>query len=53
MAKLERPTAQGPTPDEKAKKALGNKMNRKPKPPPKPPGSVVIKNAPANRRLEE
>ncbi len=53
MAKLEKPTARGPSPDAKAKKALGNKLNRKPKPPPKPLGSEVIKGGPADRRLQE
>jgi hypothetical protein len=36
MRKLEKPTARGPTPAEKAARALGHKLNRKMKPPPDP-----------------
>jgi hypothetical protein len=36
MRKLEKPTARGPSPRKKAERALGQKLNRKSKPPPDP-----------------
>jgi hypothetical protein len=36
MRKLEKPNARGPTPREKAERALGSRLNRKSKPPPDP-----------------
>jgi hypothetical protein len=36
MTKLKKPTARGPSPARKAERALGQKLNRKSKPPPDP-----------------
>jgi len=36
VRKFEKPNARGPTPREKATRALGQKLNRKFKPPPDP-----------------
>jgi hypothetical protein len=43
VRKLEKPAARGPTPHEKAVRALGQKLNRKFKPPPDP--SVLFRKA--------
>jgi hypothetical protein len=46
MRKLEKPTSRGPTPREKATRALGQRLNRKFKPPPDP--SVLFEKRKAN-----
>ena len=53
MPKMEKPEASGPTPGEKARKALGNKLNRPAKPPPTMPGKKVEKNEPLARRVTD
>jgi hypothetical protein len=47
MRKLEKPTARGPSPREKAERALGPKLNRKSKPPPDP--SVLFEKRKGSR----
>jgi len=44
---MEKPSARGPSPSQKAHRALGPKLNRKPKPPPTPPGQSIKRNTPA------
>ena len=46
---MEKPNARGPTPNRKAHLALGEKLNRKEKPPPRMPARAR-KNRPAARR---
>ena len=41
---MEKPTARGPTPGRKAHLALGQKLNRKEKPPPRMPAQPIRKN---------
>jgi hypothetical protein len=53
MPKMEKPDAQGPTPGNKAQKALGNKLNRPAKPPPTMPGRKAEKNEPLARRTTD
>ena len=53
MPKMEKPEASGPTPGEKAQKALGNKLNRPSKPPPTMPGKKAEKNEPLARRTTD
>ena len=53
MSKMEKPNARGPTPGEKARKALGNKLNRPAKPPPTMPGKKTNKNEPLARRTTD
>lgn len=53
MPKMEKPNARGPTPGEKAQKALGNKLNRPAKPPPTMPGRKAEKNEPLARRVTD
>ncbi|MFN2507567.1 MAG: hypothetical protein ABR589_02205 [Chthoniobacterales bacterium] len=53
MAKLEKPTARGPSPREKAQKALGKKLNRPAKPPPTMPGGKATKAEPPARRTTD
>lgn len=53
MPKMEKPNARGPTPGEKAQKALGNKLNRPAKPPPTMPGKKAEKNEPLARRVTD
>ncbi len=53
MAGLEKPDARGPSPGEKAQKALGRKLNRPAKPPPTMPGRKVTRNEPPARRLTD
>jgi hypothetical protein len=50
MRPNQKPTARGPSPSRQAHLALGNKLNRKPKEPPAPPGKTLPKNAPLARR---
>jgi hypothetical protein len=50
---MEKPNARGPTPSRKSQVALGQKLNRKPKQPPTPPGGKIKRNPPAARRMVE
>ncbi len=47
---MEKPTARGPTPGRKAHLALGQKLNRKEKPPPRMPAQPMRKNPTTARR---
>ncbi len=49
---MEKPDAHG-SPSEKAKKALGEKLNRPAKPPPTLPGGTLEKNDPPARRVTD
>ena len=42
---MKKPEARGPTPSEKARKALGQKLNRPSKPPPSPNDLLLEKKA--------
>lgn len=53
MAKLEKPNARGPSASTKARKALGEKLNRPAKPPPTFPGRKVRKGEPLARRTTD
>ena len=53
MAKLEKPNARGPAASEKARNALGKKLNRPAKPPPTVPGRKAKKNEPLARRVTD
>ena len=53
MPKMEKPNARGPTPGEKAQKALGEKLNRPAKPPPTMPERKAKKNEPLARRVTD
>lgn len=53
MAKMEKPKARGPAPNEKAQKSLGKKLNRPAKPPPTMPGGKAKKNEPLARRVTD
>ncbi|CAN5610168.1 hypothetical protein BH18VER1_BH18VER1_12120 [soil metagenome] len=53
MAELEKPNARGPSPGEKAHKALGKKLNRPAKPPPTMPGRKAAENEPRARRVTD
>jgi hypothetical protein len=53
MRKQEKPNARGPSPGDKAQKALGNKLNRPAKPPPTMPGKKAEKNEPLARRVTD
>ncbi len=53
MAEMEKPNARGPSPGNKAQKALGNKLNRPAKPPPTMPGRKAKKNEPLARRVTD
>ena len=53
MPKMEKPNARGPTPGEKAQKALGNKLNRPAKPPPTMPSRKAKKHEPLARRTTD
>ena len=53
MAEMEKPDAHGPSPGEKASKALGKKLNRPAKPPPTMPGRKAEKNEPLARRTTD
>ena len=53
MAEMEKPNARGPSPGDKAQKALGNKLNRPAKPPPTMPGKKAEKNEPLARRTTD
>ena len=46
MPKNENPSSGGPSPSDKAQHALGNKLNRPPKPPPTLPGGEIEKKEP-------
>ena len=53
MANMEKPNSRGPTPGEKAQKALGKKLNRPAKPTPTMPGRKAEKNEPLARRVTD
>ncbi len=53
MSNPEKPEAHGPSPSAKAHDALGEKLNRPPKPPPTFPGGEIEKNEPPARRTNE
>ena len=53
MGELEKPNARGPSPREKAQKALGRNLNRPAKPPPTLPGREAKKNEPLARRTTD
>ena len=53
MPSNEKPDASGHRPGDKAKKALGNKLNRPAKPPPTMPGRKAKKNEPLARRTTD
>jgi len=48
---MEKPNARGPTPSRKAHLALGEKLNRKEKPPPQLPARVRKNRQPARREI--
>ena len=52
MDEMEKPDAHG-SPGEKARKALGEKLNRPAKPPPTFPGGEIEKNEPLARRVTD
>lgn len=52
MDAIEKPDAHG-SPEEKARKSLGNKLNRPAKPPPTFPGKKAEKNEPLARRVTD
>jgi hypothetical protein len=52
MDQMEKPDAHG-SPEEKARKSLGNKLNRPAKPPPTFPGKKAEKNEPLARRVTD
>jgi hypothetical protein len=52
MDEMEKPDAHG-SPSEKARKALGEKLNRPAKPPPTFPGKKAEKNEPLARRVTD
>ncbi len=52
MNEMEKPDAHG-MPDEKARKALAEKLNRPAKPPPTFPGREIEKNEPPARRVTD
>jgi hypothetical protein len=49
---MKKPEARGPKPSEKAKKALGEKLNRPPKPPPTPDELPPLRHAPRSRPIK-
>jgi hypothetical protein len=53
MPKIDKPSEGGPSPSDKAQKALGNKLNRPAKPPPTLPGKQAAKNEPLARRTTD
>ena len=53
MPKNEEPSSGGPSPSEKAQAALGNKLNRPPKPPTTLPCGEIEKNEPPARRTTD
>jgi hypothetical protein len=53
MDEMEKPDAHGGSPEEKAQKALGEKLNRPAKPPPTFPGGKVEKGEPLARRVTD
>ena len=53
MPKMEKPNARGHRPADKARKALGKKLNRPAKPPPTMPGKKAKKNEPLARRVTD
>jgi hypothetical protein len=52
MDQMEKPDSHG-SPSEKARKALGEKLNRPAKPPPTFPGTEIKKNDPPARRTTD
>ena len=48
---MEKPKARGPSPSRKAHRALGDRLNRKPKEPPTLPGGKIKKKPPLTHRL--
>ena len=50
---MEKPNARGPTPSRKAHVALGEKLNRKEKPPPQMPAPARKNRAPARREIDQ
>jgi hypothetical protein len=52
MEEMEKPDTHG-SPSEKAREALGEKLNRPAKPPPTFPGKEIAKNDPPARRVRE
>ncbi|MBA3385056.1 MAG: hypothetical protein H0T95_00255 [Chthoniobacterales bacterium] len=52
MDEMEKPEAHG-SPSEKARKSLGEKLNRPAKPPPTFPGKKAEKNDPLARRVTD
>ncbi len=49
---MKKPQARGPSPAAKAKKALGEKLNRPAKPPPTPDQLPPPRRRPANRPIK-
>jgi hypothetical protein len=49
---MKKPEARGPSPSEKAHKALGQKLNRPPKPPPTPDNLPPPRRSPASRPVK-
>ncbi|HEY1583149.1 MAG TPA: hypothetical protein VGF73_08625 [Chthoniobacterales bacterium] len=49
---MKKPQARGPTPAEKAKKSLGQKLNRPPKPPPTPDDLPPGRRPPPSRPIK-
>ncbi len=52
MDEIEKPETHG-SPSEKARKSLGEKLNRPAKPPPTLPGRKIERNEPPARRVSE
>jgi hypothetical protein len=50
---MEKPNARGPSPARKAERALGQQLNRKPKPPPTLPHRKIQKKRPASRLVSD
>ncbi len=48
---MREPKARGPSPSEKAKKSLGEKLNRPPKPPPTPDSLPPPRRSPPTRPI--
>jgi hypothetical protein len=50
---MKKPDVRGPSPAEKARKALGEKLNRPPKPPPTPSDNSLPRRPPPSKRLKD
>jgi hypothetical protein len=50
--KMKKSNVRGPSPADKAKKSLGQKLNRPPKPPPSPNDKLLPRRAPPSRPVK-